>query len=729
MNKKKEILKCSKSSIKKIALTSVFVFFIQFLFSQDTLSSVEVEEVIIAASGIEQNPIDVGRSISIITQDEIQKSVYSNVSEILSEKEGIFIIGIGQTPGSLQSIYLRGTGINQTVILIDGVRITDPSTVDNAVNLAELSLANVERIEIVRGTHSTLYGSSAIGGVVNIITKKGLKEGINAYANVKAGTFGKSTREISENLYLNFTSKSGLYASGEIFNTNVKGLDATIDSITDPTLYNNRDNDDFNKLDWIGKLGYKTGKWDVFASYKSITHKNEIDAGAFTDDENNTVNFNRDLLTYQASYKPFDNFHLKFSGGYTEMKRVAVNDSSVVDEIGTYDHSYSKDSYFGTVLNNELQANYKIKGLSILFGLGNYQESMTSDSYYINTAWTYTSESNLDSLDIQSSTNAAFFHINLNGNILSDNLNFIRLAIGGRYNGHSSFGKNYTYEINPAFMLNKNSMIYASWSTGFNAPSLYRLYSPQSNYISGITRGNTNLNPETSSSYEFGIKQNLKKFGFNISVFRTEIDNLIEYVYLWDRSIGIDTLGNDWLRDDYRGDTYINIGSQINKGFEISVRSKLNDKVTISGNISLVNGALIYNPDQNIISNDYHVQLFSTGDFLNKEIELQGLSRRSNTANLIITYTPFKKLNLRADIKHIGVKKDIYYNSELGPYGALGQKGVGEYTLFGFTAGYRITKNIYTTLRIDNLFDTEYQELIGYSTKGRGIYLKLTYSI
>ena len=148
--------------MKKLLIVSFFSFTILQLFSQDSIPSQDLNEVIISASRTEQNPIDVGRSISVISQDEIQKSVYSNVSELLSEKEGIYIIGIGQTPGSLQSIYLRGTGINQTVILIDGIRITDPSSVDNAVNLAELSLANIERIEIVRGTQSTLYGSSAI---------------------------------------------------------------------------------------------------------------------------------------------------------------------------------------------------------------------------------------------------------------------------------------------------------------------------------------------------------------------------------------------------------------------------------------------------------------------------------------------------------------------------------------------------------------------------------------
>ena len=221
MNKKVS-LNFIKKSFRKMLLSSMMTLSLQSLIAQDTIQSHDLEEVIISASRYEQNIKDVGRSISVISNDEIQKSVYSNVSDLLSQQEGISIIGNGQTPGSHQLIYMRGAGINHTVILIDGIRITDPSTVDNAADLSELSLANIERIEIVRGAHSTLYGSSAIGGVVNIITKKAKKEGLNATAQINAGTFGTSTSVISENLYLNYTSKIGLYASGEIYNTNVK---------------------------------------------------------------------------------------------------------------------------------------------------------------------------------------------------------------------------------------------------------------------------------------------------------------------------------------------------------------------------------------------------------------------------------------------------------------------------------------------------------------------------
>ena len=726
---KKVLLNFIKKSFRKILLSSMMTLSLQSLIAQDSIQSHDLEEVIISASRSEQNVKDVGRSITVISQDDIQKSVYSDVSDLLSQQEGINIIGTGQTPGSLQRIYMRGAGINHTVILIDGIRITDPSTVDNAVDLSELSLANIERIEIVRGAHSTLYGSSAIGGVVNIITKRNKKEGLNANAQINAGTFGTSTSVTSENLHLNYTSKSGIYASGEIYYTNVKGLDATIDTITDPAVFKNRDNDNFDKTDWIAKIGFKNKKWDVFASYKSTNQKTDIDDGAYNDDDNHVVDYDRKLISYQTSYNPINNIQFKFLGGYTELIRSVTNDSSVIDNTGAFDHSYAKDNFYGTVLNNEFQANYFRKGLSILLAAGSYEETMNSNSFYTNTAWALTLENNLDSLNIRSRTNTAFMHMNLNGSIFSKNLKFIRLAIGGRLNDHSTYGSFYTYEINPSVMVNKNSMIYASYSTGFNAPSLYRLYSPSANYISDVKRGNEKLRPETSTSIEFGIKQSIKKFSFTLSVFRTEINDLIEYIYLWDKAIETENLGSDWLRDDYRGDTYINIGEQINKGFEISIRSKLNDKITVAGNISLINGSLIYKPENIKFNTDYHVQLFSTGDFLNKQIEKAGLTRRSNTGNLYIGYNPFKKIFLSADLKYVGSKSDVFYNSDLGPYGALGKTGVSDYSLIGFSVRYQFIKNLFASFRIDNILDTKYQEINGYSTRGRGFFIKLNYSI
>ncbi|PWJ43038.1 TonB-dependent receptor plug domain-containing protein [Sediminitomix flava] len=698
-----------------------------FAQDSDSLQTKQLNEVVISASKILQAPNEIGRSITVLNSSDIQNSIYNNAAELLSQQEGIYIVGTGQNPGSLQSMYLRGANSEHTSIFIDGVRITDPSSVDNGINLAELSLANIERIEIVRGSHSTLYGSSAIGGSINIITKRGGKKGLSGNVSAEAGTFGESTSQFTENIALNYSLGNGFYATAELYNTNVKGLDATVDTVK-ADIFKNRDQDNFDKLDVIGKVGYQDNKWDAFISYKKTDQISDIDDGAYRDDDNYTVDFKRDLINYQLAYRFSEKLNLNFVGGYTDMSRLALDDSSVVDTEGNTDGTFSSSEYEGSVLNNELQLRYQSDFISLIAGLSNYKETMTSRTYYYSSAWDYKSESNLDSLGIEATINSAFLHTTLNGGLVSNSLKGFNLALGGRLNDHSTFGNNFTYEINPSYKINK-TLVYASYGAGFNAPALYRLYSPNQNFISEVTRGNLDLEPETSTSFELGVKQQIgKSTEITISAYQTVVDNLIEYVYLWDKEIPIEELGNDWMRNDSRGDTYINAGEQTNKGIEVTLRSQLSNQLLLTGNFSYTEGDLKYDPSYSDFTNDYYVQLYSTGDFLTKEVEVNGLVRRSNTFNASLTYIPIQKLRLSADIRHVGRRNDIFYDNSLGPWGALGQNEVDSYTLTGFTANYNIMDGLNATLRVDNLFDVDYQEIYGYTTRGRSFYLRLNYS-
>ncbi|MDH5397084.1 MAG: TonB-dependent receptor [Cyclobacteriaceae bacterium] len=698
--------------------------------AQDTLITQNLQEIVVTASRTEQNLSDVGRSMAVVSAKDIQNSPYSNVSELLSGLEGIYIVGTGQNPGSLQHIYLRGANSEHTLILIDGIRITDPSSVDNAINLAELSTANIERIEVLRGSHSTLYGSSAIGGIINIITKKGAKTGLSGNAGVKAGTFGKSTLELEEQVYINYSTESGFYISGEVLNAKINGIDATLDTVTTTGVFKNRDMDGFSKTDLIGKAGFNNKQWDVFGSYKMTSQSLDIDDGAYNDDENHVVDFNRNLFSWQAAYQINDNINIKYLGGYTAMKRAILDDSSIVDQAGNYDRAWFEATYQGTVDNNEIQANYKTAYTSVILGGGSYGETMTSKSYYTNKAWFYTSETDLDTFDIHTRTNSIFTHIDINGGALSAGLDKVQLALGARFNNHSTFGNYLTWEVNPSVKAWKGALAYASFATGFNAPALYRLYDPNANWASGITRGNIDLKSESSQTIELGIKQQAgKTTSFSMAVFQTQVENLIEYVYLWDKAIGLDTLGNDWMRNDYRGDTYLNLGNQTNQGIEGSIQTQPIENLTLGANISLVKGKLHYLPENSDHTQDYHVQLFNTGEFLNKEIVIEGLTRRSNTANLFVSYQPTEQLHLQADLRHAGQRSDIFYDVTLGPWGALGRSEVGNYTLTGLTVRYELIKNLNTTLRIDNIFNVSYQEIHGYSTRGRGVYLKVKYKL
>jgi len=726
------------NGIRVLEVLSALFYLVSVVWAQDaakdTARTYQLSEVIVTATRSEKNPADVGRSITLITQGQMRNSIYNNVAELLSQQEGLYIVGTGQNPGMLQSIFTRGGASNQTTIMIDEVRITDPSGVNNALDLSELSFAGSERIEIVRGSHSTLYGSSAIGGVVNIFTEKNRRPGVHTDVELRTGTFGSGTSTLSENVFLNYTDLTGFYASAAINNSNIKGLDATVDTVTNPNVFKNRDKDGSDKRDVIGKIGFKNDQLDVYASYKNTSRKTDIDKGAYRDDDNYTLDFKRNLFTYGAAYKMSNDVYLKYLGGYSDTKRVAVDDSSVIDKLGNSDHTYFEGTWKGRMSTNEIQANVRQKGFEGVFGGGYYRETMTSQTYYYSRSsfGVFESNTNLDTLNLDASTKNIFAHIDLNGTLVHEVLSGIALALGMRLNNHNAYGTNLTYEINPSLRISDHSLLYASYSTGFNAPSLYQLYAPDKNYISGITRGNKYLKPETSASYEIGFKQSLgNSIKLAVAYFNAVVNDAIENIYLWDKNIGIDTLGNNWARDDFRGDTYLNVGKQSTSGVEFTLASQISEKLLFTGNFSMVSGELTYNPSDIDASQTRgnHVQVFSNGAFISKKVESLGLVRRPNTVNLSLTYKPIDKLALRVDVSHVGARSDIFYNSTLGPYGALGSVPVADYTLVDFSQKFTLNEHISIIARVENIFDTKYAEINGFTTRGRGVYLSVGYAL
>ncbi len=696
----------------------------------DTTKVALLNEVVITATRNEKNLNNIGRSISVITHDEIQQSGALTVSELLNQQEGFYIVGAQQNPGSINNISTRGTNNSHTVVMIDGIPLSDPSSTDNSLDLSELSLVNIDRIEIVRGSHSTLYGSSAIGGVINIITKENYDTpGLHVDANINGGIFDKNGSILSENLLANYTHKSGFYVTAEAFNTKSGGINSTVDTVTDPAIYKYPDmTDGFRKTDFVAKSGYKSDNLDIYGGIRNINQNLEIDDGAFKDDENYTVDFNRNLYTYGAKYWFGKGLSMTFNGGISDLVRKAVDDSSLVDASGNTDKSYFRGKYSGSIANHEIQVNYNTRGFQTVIGGGSFNETMSAETYYYSEAWgVYISETDLDTLEIKTTTSTGFLHADINGEILNESLKPFSLGLGGRVINHSTFGTTFTYEINPSVKISENSLLYFSYSTGFNAPSLYQLYSPEMDYMSGITRGNKILDPEKSSSWEIGIKQKVNdNIWWSINYYTTTIKNCIDYVYLWDKSHEISALS--YL--DYLGDTYINLGKQTNRGLEFSIHSKISDKLSMTGNFSLVNGKLEYSPDNidNAHTDGNHIQLYSNGIFISEETERIGLVRRPNTGNISLTYLPFENLMFMVDLRYTGTRNDVFYDTSLGPYGALGTVGLEDYTLLDLRAKYTLFKGFTIMFHAKNMLNTDYYEIRGYSTRGRGFYASIGYS-
>ena len=168
------------------------------------------------------------------------------------------------------------------------------------------------------------------------------------------------------------------------------------------------------------------------------------------------------------------------------------------------------------------------------------------------------------------------------------------------------------------------------------------------------------------------------------------------------------------------------------QGIELGFNSKISEKISVTANVSFISGKLNYRPidiDSFQTQNNY-VQVYSNGAFVyNKNIETLGLTRRPNTANISVTYSPTKKIAILVDARHVGSRGDVYYESSLGPYGALGTVSVEQYTLLNLSLRANIYKGLSASLRVENLLDKKYYEINGFTTRGRGFYLTVRYSL
>lgn len=710
---------------------------------QDTLRKV-IPEVMVTATRIPEDPEKVSRNVTVIDAGKVQQLQSNDLGQLLSVQQGMSVTGAGQNPGLTQTLFTRGTNSNHTLVMVDGVRITDPSTVNDALDLVEIPFSGFDQLEIVRGSHSTLYGSSCIGGAINMVSGGKQSPGFHALADFRGGTFGAGTLQLEQNIQLNYSWKGGLYANLNFFNTNVNGLDATVDTVTNPAAFKSYDRDDLNLLKGSAKVGFENTRWNVFVSYGITDQHTDYDkAGwkyrnpyganplAWYDGDSTKIKALRNLITYNVQHSFSSQFSMALSGGYTSLNRVAVDDSSIIDHMGDYDHTFSDADYSGSNMNHDLQATWRLRGATLIAGAGLLSETMTfQTSFYTNTGYgVYEAYTNLDSLNLHSNIYDAYVQADLNGKLLGEKLDRLNLIAGLRYNYHDKFGTSINYEINPSLQVTQHGIIYFSLSSGFNAPSLYQLYSPETYYTSSITRGNPFLKPEISRALELGYKQKLSDhLRFEVAVYQNTVKDEIEYVYLWDGSIQVDSLGSDFLRDDFRGDTYLNAGTLHSRGIELSLSADISKKIAMSANVNLVDGKLSYNPDDIDTAHTAgnHIQLYSNGAFPTQEIETTGLTRRPSTANLFINYAPLEQFNVGFVARFIGNHSDIFYDSDLGPYGALNTVELDSYVLFDLLASWQINQHVAVRFKAENILNTHYVDLSGFTSRGRGFYFTVS---
>ncbi|MFZ9718155.1 MAG: TonB-dependent receptor plug domain-containing protein [Chitinophagaceae bacterium] len=509
--------------------------------AQNDTTVKSLDEVIVTANRLEQKQNQTGKVVTVIGKETIEKSGGKSLSQLLNEQAGITINGALNNAGTVQTVFMRGAASGRVLVLVDGIPVGDPAFINNEFDLNFLSLNDVERVEIARGAQSTLYGSDAVAGVINIITTR---KNINKPLNVNAMLSGGNYATLRGNVQV--YGKSGKWSyQAKYARHQTAGFSAAYDSSGNK----NFDTDAYKGNSSSALLSYQATQELTLQSFIRYSgYKSEVDASAFTDDRDFTIH-NRNIMTGGGFRFKKQSLNITGNYQYTENKRNFLNDSAHVSGFS----SFVQDDFFSKSHFAELYATAQIaKGITLLQGVDYRWGSYNNQYLSISSFGPFTTGFRDTSMH-QTSAYASL--------IFNDLKKKWNIELGGRLNRHSRYGNNQTFTFNPSYAVNDALRLFGSIATGFKAPGLYQLYA---------TFGNKNLQPEKSINYEVGVQYQLKKMRNRLVLFYRDINN------------GIDYDNNNW--------TYFNFPQQFVRGLEYEWNMSIGKGFNLSGNYTFIIG-------------------------------------------------------------------------------------------------------------------------------------------
>ncbi len=508
--------------------------------AQSTPDTIPGEVANVTATKTLRKQSETGKVVTVINHQTLQNNLGKNISEVLQQQVGVFVVGSNNNLGSNQEVYIRGSG--KILFLLNGVPVYDASTINNNFDINSINLYSVERIEILKGAQSTLYGSDAVAAVVNIITNNIASKEVEGIFGINYGSFNtlQTTVGIQGNVdavqyYLNLQ------------HTNTKGFSSAFDS----SKIKNFEKDGMRQTCFSGGMnGWVTTKLKVGIQTQIGNYKADVDGGAFTDDKDyiiNNTNFNNNIQTTYNLPKG------KIVCNYTisNTNRKYINDSNDVSGFA----NYTNEKYVG---NSNLIEIYTLqnlnKNIELIAGADCRWLNSNQEYYAISAFGPYSTKIKKDTTKQNfKSVFASFLYKTENG---------FNLEIGGRYNKHSTYGNNATFTFNPSININKLK-IFANASSAFKTPSLYQLFGP------GVA--NNKLKAEKSITYETGLQYANNFFNTRIVYFKRNITDAIDY--------------------NLKTDSYFNNNKQNDNGIEFEIASKIK-KLQFNVNYCYLNGSV-----------------------------------------------------------------------------------------------------------------------------------------
>lgn len=463
-------------------LNKLFLFIIlstNISFLNSTFAN-EVKEIIVKGARIDISEDNFGSSIFILDSEEIRLRGLRSAIDAISSSPGVTAKKNGSF-GGVGSVRIRGASSSQTLVLIDGIPVNDASSPGGGYNFEYLDTSNIDRIEVLRGSQSTLWGSDAIGGVVNIYTKSADKNSINLLSEI--GSFG--LRKINSELGIASNSSKFLFLVDDTSLDGISKADKKDGNVEkdgfETNSYSFKGDIDLNNIQIKGLLSYI--KSDVeYDSFGFVTGVQDGDERSITEEfiGNLTIKFNL-----------FDD---------KLVNTFSVNQSDISRDYFTNDNLT-----FGADGERKL---YRYQGNTgfgefnkIAFGLEKEESSV-----------------NADKLSIDS----YFFLYQFQP------IKDLVISAGIRNDDNKGFNSKTTRKISAAYRVFDNLSIKTSWGEGFKVPTIFQT----TFFCCGAKSANSNIRPEESTSYDLGFDFSLKdKFSFSLVYFKKDINDQINFSF------------------------------------------------------------------------------------------------------------------------------------------------------------------------------------------------------
>ena len=463
-------------------LNKLFLFIIlstNISFLNSTFAN-EVKEIIVKGARIDISEDNFGSSIFILDSEEIRLRGLRSAIDAISSSPGVTAKKNGSF-GGVGSVRIRGASSSQTLVLIDGIPVNDASSPGGGYNFEYLDTSNIDRIEVLRGSQSTLWGSDAIGGVVNIYTKSADKNSINLLSEI--GSFG--LRKINSELGIVSNSSKFLFLVDDTSLDGISKADKKDGNVEkdgfETNSYSFKGDIDLNNIQIKGLLSYI--KSDVeYDSFGFVTGVQDGDERSITEEfiGNLTIKFNL-----------FDD---------KLVNTFSVNQSDISRDYFTNDNlTFGAD---GERKLYRYQGNIGFGGFNkIAFGLEKEESSV-----------------NADKLSIDS----YFFLYQFQP------IKDLVISAGIRNDDNKGFNSKTTRKISAAYRVFDNLSIKTSWGEGFKVPTIFQT----TFFCCGAESANSNIRPEESTSYDLGFDFSLKdKFSFSLVYFKKDINDQINFSF------------------------------------------------------------------------------------------------------------------------------------------------------------------------------------------------------